>query len=231
MVTQSRTLRLGAAYGCTVAFWDDDPDDDECVVSSYRTLIGSRIPKSALLREPTVLGGRRYPTLQAFNQTLHHDVDFPVDAVYTWVDGADVAWLERKNAVLAAKGVETEDAATSAARFRNRDELRYSFRSLDMYAPWIRNIYVVTDRQVPHWLDVSHPRVRVVDHTEIFGNEVRCPRTTRTPSRVSCTTSRAWPSTSSTSTTTCSRPAPSCRASSSSATGRPSTSCRPTPSR
>ncbi|GHF95064.1 stealth conserved region 3 domain-containing protein [Streptomyces albogriseolus] len=174
-VTQSRTLRLGAAYGCTVAFWDDDPDDDECIVSSYRTLIGSRIPKSALLREPTVLGGRRYPTLQAFNQTLHHDVDFPVDAVYTWVDGADVAWLERKNAVLAAKGVETEDAATSAARFRNRDELRYSFRSLDMYAPWIRNIYVVTDRQVPQWLDVSHPRVRVVDHTEIFGSEGALP--------------------------------------------------------
>ncbi|MEU2554040.1 stealth conserved region 3 domain-containing protein [Streptomyces sp. NPDC013313] len=174
-VTPSRTLRLGAAYGCTLAFWDDDPDDEECIVSSYRTLIGSRIPKAALHRAQTVLGGRQYPTIQAFNQTLHHDIDFPIDAVYTWVDGADVSWLERKNAVLAAKGIETEDAATSAARFRNRDELRYSFRSLDMYAPWIRNIYVVTDRQVPQWLDVSHPRVRVVDHTEIFGREGALP--------------------------------------------------------
>ncbi|MFF0788882.1 stealth conserved region 3 domain-containing protein [Streptomyces spiralis] len=174
-VTPSRTLRLGAAYGCTLAFWDDDPDDEECIVSSYRTLIGSRIPKAALHRAPMVLGGRQYPTIQAFNQTLHHDVGFPIDAVYTWVDGADVSWLERKNAVLAAKGIETEDAATSAARFRNRDELRYSFRSLDMYAPWIRNIYVVTDRQVPQWLDTSHPRVRVVDHTEIFGNEGALP--------------------------------------------------------
>ncbi|MFE9701992.1 stealth conserved region 3 domain-containing protein [Streptomyces sp. NPDC005930] len=174
-VTPSRTLRLGAAYGCTLAFWDDDPDDEECIVSSYRTYIGSRIPKSALQRAPMVLGGRQYPTIQAFNQTLHHDVDFPIDAVYTWVDGADVSWLQRKNAVLAAKGIETEDAATSAARFRNRDELRYSFRSLDMYAPWIRNIYVVTDQQVPQWLDVSHPRVRVVDHTEIFGQEGALP--------------------------------------------------------
>ncbi|MEU9978078.1 stealth conserved region 3 domain-containing protein [Streptomyces sp. NPDC051014] len=175
VVTPSRTLRLGAAYGCTVAFWEDDPEDPGTIVSPFRTLLGSRVPKSALRRVPTDLGGRRYPTLEAFAETLHHDIAFPVDAVYTWVDGADVSWLERKNAVLAAKGIETEDAATSAARFRNRDELRYSLRSLDMYAPWIRNIYIVTDRQVPSWLDPHHPRVRVVDHTEIFGDEGALP--------------------------------------------------------
>ncbi|MFC3574730.1 stealth conserved region 3 domain-containing protein [Streptomyces yaanensis] len=175
VVTPSRTLRLGAAYGCTIAFWDDDPEDPESIVSPFRTLIGGRVPKAALRRVPMVLGGRQYPTLEAFSQTLHHDIAFPIDAVYTWVDGADISWLERKNAVLAAKGIETEDAATSAARFRNRDELRYSLRSLDMYAPWIRNIYLVTDRQVPSWLDTSHPRVRVVDHTEIFGNEGALP--------------------------------------------------------
>ncbi|MFD0027198.1 stealth conserved region 3 domain-containing protein [Streptomyces sp. NPDC055059] len=175
VVTPARTLRLGAAYGCTVTFWEDDPEEPDHIVSPMRTLIGSRLPREALTRVPTVLGGRRYPTITAFNQTLHHDVAFPVDAVYTWVDGSDVAWLERKNAVLAAKGMDTEDAAASAARFRNRDELRYSLRSLDMYAPWIRNIYIVTDRQTPAWLDVNHPRVRVVDHSEIFGNEGALP--------------------------------------------------------
>ncbi|MCX3062576.1 stealth conserved region 3 domain-containing protein [Streptomyces beihaiensis] len=175
VVTPSRTLRLGAAYGCTISFWDDDPEDPAYVVSPLRTMIGARIPREALVRVPTVLGGRRYPTLAAFNQALHHDIAFPIDAVYTWVDGSDVAWLERKNAVLAAKGMDTEDAAASAARFRNRDELRYSLRSLDMFAPWIRNIYIVTDRQSPAWLDLNHPRVRVVDHTEIFGNEGALP--------------------------------------------------------
>jgi hypothetical protein len=44
-----------------------------------------------------------------------------------------------------------------------------------MYAPWIRNIYLVTDRQVPSWLDTTHPRVRVVDHTEIFTGEGQLP--------------------------------------------------------
>ncbi|MFD8915325.1 stealth conserved region 3 domain-containing protein [Streptomyces sp. NPDC059575] len=175
VVTPSGTLRLGATYGCTVAFWDDDEEDPDYIVSPFRTLIGARLPKEVLRRAPMWLGGRRYPTIEVFNQELHHDVTFPVDAVYTWVDGSDVSWLERKNAVLAAKGIETQDAATSAARFRNRDELRHSLRSLDMYAPWIRNIYLVTDRQVPAWLDTSHPRVRVVDHTEIFGDEGELP--------------------------------------------------------
>ncbi len=177
LVSPSRTLRLGAVYGCTVSFWDTDPDDEtrSHLRSPARTLIGDRVPGSALRRTARTLGGRAYPTIDAFGRVLHGDVAFPVDAVYTWVNGADMAWLERKNAVLASMGLETEDAATSAARFRDRDELRYSLRSIDMYAPWIRTIHLVTDQQVPHWLDVSHPRVRVVDHTEIFGDRGALP--------------------------------------------------------
>ncbi|MHC3469588.1 stealth conserved region 3 domain-containing protein [Streptomyces sp. 7R007] len=169
VVSHSRLLRLGGVYGCTIAFWDNDLEDEAHLQAPARTLIGDRVPGAAMHRATLTLAGRPYPTIGAFAERLHGDVDFPVDAVYTWVNGADVDWLERKNAVLAAMGLETEDAATSAARFRDRDELRYSLRSIDMYAPWIRNVYLVTDRQVPHWLDTSHPRVRVVDHTEIFG--------------------------------------------------------------
>ncbi|MEU9289204.1 stealth conserved region 3 domain-containing protein [Streptomyces sp. NPDC048275] len=175
VVSQSRILRLGAVYGCTISFWENDPEDETYLKAPARTLIGDRVPNSAMHRGNLTLGGRPYPTIGAFGQVLHGDIAFPVDAVYTWVNGADVAWLERKNAVLAAMGMETEDAATSAARFRDRDELRYSLRSIDMYAPWIRNIYLVTDQQVPDWLDLSHPRVRVVDHTEIFGDRGALP--------------------------------------------------------
>ncbi|MEV5440229.1 stealth conserved region 3 domain-containing protein [Streptomyces sp. NPDC052682] len=175
VVSRSRILRLGGVYGCTISFWDNDPEDETHLTAPARTLIGDRVPAGAMHRATLTLGGRPYPSIGPFTRTLHGDVTFPVDAVYTWVNGADVAWLERKNAVLAAMGMATEDAATSAARFRDRDELRYSLRSLDMYAPWIRNIYLVTDRQVPHWLDLSHPRVRVVDHTEIFGTSGALP--------------------------------------------------------
>lgn len=62
-----------------------------------------------------------------------------------------------------------ETKATLAAHhFRDRGELRASMRSLEMHAPWIRHIYLVTDGQCPPRLDREHGRVTVVDHTEIF---------------------------------------------------------------
>jgi len=34
--------------------------------------------------------------------------------------------------------------------------------------PWVRNIYIVTNGQVPLWLNTSHPKIRMVSHKEIF---------------------------------------------------------------
>lgn len=46
-------------------------------------------------------------------------------------------------------------------------ELRYALRSVAMYAPWIRQVYVVTENQAPDWLDTEHPRVTVVSPDSI----------------------------------------------------------------
>lgn len=93
---------------------------------------------------------------------------FPIDAVYTWVDGTDPAWLERKRARLEAMaGHPLTASATEDLRFVAHDELRHSLRSLERYAPWIRHIYLVTDGQRPDWLREDHPRITVVDHREI----------------------------------------------------------------
>jgi hypothetical protein len=96
-------------------------------------------------------------------------VAFPIDVVYTWVDDSDPRWQARREAALAALPEDDlHPAAVDASRFRNRDELRYSMRSVRMFAPWVRRIHLVTDGQVPAWLDLAHPDVRVVDHREIF---------------------------------------------------------------
>ncbi|KQY18578.1 hypothetical protein ASD31_24575 [Rhizobium sp. Root482] len=93
-------------------------------------------------------------------------IKFDIDVVYTWVDGSDPEWLARKAAVEGKSSAANKDA-NIRSRFENRDELRYSIRSLLQYAPWIRNIYIVTDRQTPRWLK-EHPRCRIIDHREIF---------------------------------------------------------------
>jgi DNA-binding response OmpR family regulator len=65
--------------------------------------------------------------------------------------------------------------AASANRYRDNDELRYSMRSLEKYAPWLRRIVLVTNGQVPAWLDVAHPRITVVTHAQIFANASHLP--------------------------------------------------------
>jgi hypothetical protein len=56
-------------------------------------------------------------------------------------------------------------------RFYDNDELKYSLRSVERFAPWVNKIYIVTDNQVPEWLNVNHPKIRIVDHTEIMPPE------------------------------------------------------------
>jgi len=87
-----------------------------------------------------------------------------VDAVYTWVDGDDPAHRAKRARYRPATG--GKDATPE--RWRDNGELRYSLRSLHLHAPWIRRIFIVTDGQVPAWLDTSHPQIEIVDHTQIF---------------------------------------------------------------
>ena len=174
VVTTSRTLRYGPAFGCTVEFWDESGPDEE--FPGWRkaprgsTLVGPRLPDlkgGATLR----VGEREHPTDKAYTGRLMNDIDFPIDVVYTWVDDTDPAWRERRDAARRAAGITTAaDADHGDVRFRNRDELRYSLRSLAMYAPWVRTIHLVTDDQAPSWLDTSDPRVNLVSHRDIFGD-------------------------------------------------------------
>jgi len=97
---------------------------------------------------------------------------FPVDVVYTWVDGSDSKWLEKKKLALekSARCYQAE-GVSGVGRFRSNDELKYSLRSVARFAPWIRRVFIVTDDQVPDWLDTSNSRVEIVDHKDIFDNK------------------------------------------------------------
>lgn len=53
---------------------------------------------------------------------------------------------------------------TRPNRFADNDELRFSLRSIHRNAAWIRNIYIVTNGQIPHWLNLEHPQVRLITH-------------------------------------------------------------------
>ncbi|CAM1302043.1 Uncharacterised protein g3139 [Pycnogonum litorale] len=61
------------------------------------------------------------------------------------------------------------------SRFSDNEELRYSLRSVEMHAPWIRHVYIVTNGQIPSWLNLDNPKVSIVTHQELFSNKSHLP--------------------------------------------------------
>lgn len=161
------------AHGCTldVEFWETSISGD--LLPARRNRYADRIPAAALAEMVDIeVDGVAVRTLPLMAQPTATECRFPIDVVYTWVDGNDPVWdASRRDRLTSLSG----DSATAQsressgrARFVARDELRYSFRSLHLFAPWVRRIHLVTAGQTPPWLDVDHPMINVVDHREIL---------------------------------------------------------------
>ncbi|XP_037552157.1 N-acetylglucosamine-1-phosphotransferase subunits alpha/beta [Nematolebias whitei] len=106
-------------------------------------------------------------------------------------DFADLAQQAKKNLTLDGKELSIspaylfwditaisqskQDEDVSASRFEDNEELRYSLRSIEKHAPWVRHIFIVTNGQIPSWLNLDNPRVSVVTHKDIFLNHTHLP--------------------------------------------------------
>ena len=90
-----------------------------------------------------------------------------IDVVYTWVDSSDPVW-RRSHAEHSDTSQSELSTANNAERFLDREELKYSLRSLWLHAPFVRHVYLVTADQRPEWLNVSDERITVVSHADIF---------------------------------------------------------------
>ena len=153
--------------GCGVAveFWEEGPTGD--LLAPHGNRYGDRVPADAERTETTV-DGVTVPTLALMASPTVDDCRFDVDVVYTWVDGEDPDWLAARDARITALGGTPSARSGGAQRYRSREELRFSMRSVHLFAPWVRRIHLVTAGQVPSWLDTSHPAIEVVDHREIL---------------------------------------------------------------
>lgn len=92
---------------------------------------------------------------------------FDVDYVFTWVNSDDEDWKKMYNEFNPVKKTD----ANSISRFLSRDELMFSLRAIEEYAPWVRKIHVVSNCKPPKWLDVNNVKINWVDHSEIFDED------------------------------------------------------------
>ncbi len=87
-----------------------------------------------------------------------------VDLVYLWVDGNDPQWLKKRSQCL-------KTPIDTVERYIDNNELKYSLRSVEKHLPWIRKIFIITDNQIPNFIDTSNPKITIIDHTEIIPQE------------------------------------------------------------
>ncbi|KAF8982005.1 hypothetical protein BGZ46_001964 [Entomortierella lignicola] len=110
------------------------------------------------------------------------------DIIYTWVNGSDPDLqdlrqnFQANSSVYAKVGNPKDVSSATAKRFRDMDELRYSFRSIADYArDMYRNIHLLVTEvkpgqgQIPDWLSPDLDRVRPVPHSAIFQNSSHLP--------------------------------------------------------
>ena len=85
-----------------------------------------------------------------------------IDFVMIWVDGSDPEWIKEKNKHMGIKN----QAANGAKNFRDYDILKYWFRAVEKYTPWVNNVYFVTCGHVPKWLNLKHPKLKHIKHKD-----------------------------------------------------------------
>ena len=88
-----------------------------------------------------------------------------IDYVIYWCDGSDEEWQKKKAQY---RGTSFQN---NTVRFRDWGILKFWFRAVEQFSPWVNHIYVITDNQKPHWLDFSHPKLSHVDHKDFIPHQ------------------------------------------------------------
>lgn len=90
--------------------------------------------------------------------------DYPIDFVVLYFDGNDPEWqVECAKYYKEEKGIDM-----SVARMRDWGNLHYWFRCVEKFAPWVRQIHLVTYGHLPTWLNTNAPKLNIVKHADFI---------------------------------------------------------------
>ncbi|MDQ0770715.1 hypothetical protein QF031_003464 [Pseudarthrobacter defluvii] len=163
-------FEFGASAGVQIELWAFE--GEELILP-----IENSLTRRTLLRQDAVRGtveryGHTWPTIENMFADHASDISFDVDIVFSWVDGSSPEYIAARRAQ--QKGHVLGEGDDHEARFRQINELKYALRSVYMFAPWIRRIFIATDSPAPAWL-ADHPSVTIVRSEEFFSDPAVLP--------------------------------------------------------
>ena len=88
-----------------------------------------------------------------------------IDFVVMWVDGNDLSWQDK---MLSYKGTSEQSNPT---RFRDWNIFKYWFRSIERFAPWVHRVFLITDNQIPSWININYSKLKIIDHKDFIPAE------------------------------------------------------------
>ena len=84
-----------------------------------------------------------------------------IDFIIAWVDGSDSQRQAQRNKYA---GTNPEDLAEY--RFRDWGTLKYLFRWIEKFTPWVNNVFFVTCGHYPNRLNLKHPKLKFIKHED-----------------------------------------------------------------
>jgi Stealth protein CR2, conserved region 2/Stealth protein CR3, conserved region 3/Stealth protein CR4, conserved region 4/Stealth protein CR1, conserved region 1 len=160
-------LSYGANVGVQIELWSFE--GSQLVLPIENSLTRRTLPVQEAVRGTVERYGHIWPTIENMFADHAADIRFDIDLVFSWVDGSSPEYIAARRAREAMAGVVLGEGDDSEARFRQINELKYALRSVYMYAPWVRRIFIATDSPTPEWL-ADHPAVTVVRSEEFFAD-------------------------------------------------------------
>ncbi len=94
-----------------------------------------------------------------------------VDFVITWVNGDDPNHIAKRALYSPEKQADIFSGESDAPlRWQDNNEVLYCLKSIDIFAPWVRKIWIVTDGQTPNFESLGGVlrKIEIVDHSQIF---------------------------------------------------------------
>lgn len=93
-----------------------------------------------------------------------------IDFVLLWVDGNDEKWQkEKKEYEQKIKKNDNDidiDIDSRNIRYRDWGNLKYWFRGVEKFAPWVNKIHFITCGHLPGWLNTKNSKLHIVKHSD-----------------------------------------------------------------
>lgn len=158
-------FEFGSSAGVQIELWSFE--GDQLILPIENSLTRRTMLSQDAVRGTVERYGHTWPTIENMFADHASDISFDIDLVFSWVDGSSPDYIAARRAQ--QQGVVLGEGDDHEARFRQINELKYALRSVYMFAPWIRRIFIATDSPAPEWL-AEHPSVTIVRSEEFFSD-------------------------------------------------------------